>query len=326
MKIAMISTTFLTTPPAKSGGTERVVSILTEGLVKRGHEVTLFATGDSKTTAELDYLYPHPEWSWEKEAAHARYAFSKAKKFEIVHNHSYLGLPLVQDSPVPTVTTIHSLSDSYRQYKDGLYICISNRQRFIFRDLKKVRVAYHGLEIEQFPFSPDCEDYLVWVGRFCPEKGVHHAIRVAKRLDMPLKLIGVVGDVFYYEQEIKPHLGGKIEYLGEMDERKNEIVKKAKCFLMPILWEEPFGLVMVEAMACGTPVISFNKGSAMELIHHGKTGFIVTSEEEMVEAVRQVGKIDRLMCRRHVVENFSADKMVAAHEQIYEDMLAGKFR
>lgn len=326
MKIAIVSTTFLSTPPTHYGGTERIASLLADGLCKKGHDVTLFATGDSKTAAKLDFIHAQPAWSWEKEVAHARYAFSQAHKFDIIHNHSYMGLPLIQDCPVPAVSTIHSLSYLYRRYKDNLYICISNRQRFIFRELKKVRVAYHGLDVNSFPFSPQCEDYLVWVGRICPEKGVHHAIYVAKKLDLPLKLIGVIKDVYYFEQEIKPHLGGKIQYLGEMDEEKNHIVKKAKCFLMPIQWEEPFGLVMIEAMACGTPVIAFNRGSAMELIEHGKTGYIVTSREEMAQAVGKIDKIDRAYCRSHVAQKFSLENMLTAHEKIYEEMLTGKFR
>lgn len=326
MKIAIISTTFFSTPPAKYGGTERVVSLLADGLWQRGHDVTLFATGDSKTPAKLDFIHEQPAWSWKREVAHARYAFSKAQEFDLIHNHSYLGLPLIQDCPVPTVSTIHSLSPIYRRYKNNLYICVSHRQRFIFREIKKVRVAYHGLDVNHFPFSAHSEDYLVWVGRITPNKGVHHAIYVAKKLGLPLKLIGIIGDTSYFEQEIKPHLGNEIQFLGEMDESKNHIVKKAKCFLMPLEWEEPFGLVMAEAMACGTPVIAFNKGSAMELIEHGKTGYIVTSREEMVQGVKKIEKIDRVYCRRHIEKNFSLDKMLTAHEKIYEEMLTGKFR
>lgn len=326
MRIAIVSTVFLRTPPEKYGGTERVVANLADGLVDAGHDVTLFATGNSITKAKLDYLYDVPEWSWEKEGRHARYAFAKAGDFDIVHNHSYGGLPLAQDSPVPTVSTVHSLSASYRQFKSNLYIAISQRQRFIFRDLKKMRVIYHGINLNDFPFEEKSEDYLVWVGRFCPEKGVHHAIKVAQALDIPLKLIGVVGDGSYFNTKIKPHLSEQIQYLGEMGEEKNHIVKRAKCFLMPIDWEEPFGLVMVEAMACGTPVIAFNRGSVMEVIEHEKTGFIVTSEDEMIEAVQKIDRIDRYKCRQHVQANFSVERMVLNHEQVYKEMLAGKFR
>jgi glycosyltransferase involved in cell wall biosynthesis len=252
MKIAIVSTIYTRTPPDKYGGAGRVVASLADGLSVLGHDVTLFATGDSLTQAKLDYLYDSADWSWEKEGRHTRYAFGKAANFDIIHNHSYGGLPLCQDSPVPTVTTIHSLSASYRQFKNNLYIAISQRQRFIFRDLRKMRVIYHGINVNDFPFEEQYDNYLVWVGRFCPYKGAHHAIKVAQVLDLPLKLIGIIGDVNYFNSSIKPYLGEKIEYLGEMGEEKNEIVKKAKCFLMPIEWEEPFGLVMVEAMACGT--------------------------------------------------------------------------
>lgn len=326
MKIAIVSTVFLRTPPAKYGGRERIASYLAEGLVKRGHDVTLFATGNSITTAALDYLYENPEWSWDKETSHARYAFAKAEQFELIHNHSYLGLPLVQDCPTPAVTTMHSLSESYKKYRDNLYIAISNRQRFIYRELKKIRVVHHGIDVTQFPFAAEGDNYLVSVGRICPAKGVHYAIEVAQLLDLPLKLIGIIGDLHYFNFEIKPHLQGKIEFLGEMDESKNEVVKGARCFLAPIEWEEPFGLTMIEAMACGTPVISFNKGSAMELIDHGRTGFIVTSLEEMVQAVRLAEKINRPTCRQHVAKNFSVDKMVELHEKVYQEILEGKFR
>lgn len=326
MKIAIVSTVFIRTPPEKYGGTERVVATLADGLVRLGHDVTLFATGDSVTQAKLDYLYDKPDWSWEKEGRHARYAFAKAGNFDIIHNHSYGGLPLAQDCLVPTVSTVHSLSASYRQFKNNLYIAISQRQRFIFRELRKMRVIHHGINIDVFPFQEESQDYLVWVGRFCPEKGVHHAIKVAQALDMPLKLIGVIGDVNYFNTTIKPYLSEQIQYLGEMGEEKNHIVKKAKCFLMPIEWEEPFGLVMVEAMACGTPVIAFNRGSVMEVIEHGKTGFIVTSEDEMIEAVQKIEEINRLECRNHVKEKFSVEQMVANHEIVYREMLDGKFR
>ena len=326
MKIAIISSIFLKTPPDKYGGTERVVATLADGLVNRGHEVTLFATGDSKTKAKLDYLFELPQWSWEKEGAHARYAFSKAVDYDLVHNYSYSGLPLVQDSIVPTVSTVRSLSNIYRQFKNNLYIAISQRQRFIFGELKKMRVAYHGINVEHFPFESESEDYLVWVGRFCPDKGVHHTIKVAKALNMSLKLIGIMGDIEYFNTAIKPYMGEQIKYLGELGEEKNHIVKKAKCFLMPIEWEEPFGLVMVEALACGTPVVAFNRGSVMEIVSHGKTGYIVTSVEEMIQAVRKVDGIKRSKCRQHVAANFSVEKMLVSHEQIYKEMLEGKFR
>jgi len=326
MKIAIVSTAFMRTPPEKYGGTERVVATLADGLVRLGHDVTLFATGDSVTLAKLDYLYDKPEWSWEKEGRHARYAFAKAANFDLVHNHSYGGLPLAQDCPVPTVSTLHSLSATYRQFKNNLYIAISQRQRFIFRELKKMRVIHHGLDLNDFPFQEESEDYLVWVGRFCPDKGVHHAIKVAQALDMPLKLIGIIGDSNYFNTQIKPHLNDQIQYLGEMGEERKQVVKRAKCFLMPIEWEEPFGLVMIEAMACGTPVVAFNRGSVLEVIEHGRTGFIVTSVDEMIKAVRNIGEINRLDCRNHVRENFSADRMVANHELVYQEMLEGKFR
>ncbi|MDS1030181.1 glycosyltransferase family 4 protein [Bacillota bacterium LX-D] len=326
MKIAMISTNLLRTPPVMYGGAEKVISLLTEELVKRGHEVTLFATGDSLTSAHLNYLYEKPDWSWEKETKFAQYAFANCKEFDLVHNNSYPGLEMAQFCPVPTVTTMHSLSAHYKKYRDNMYIAISSRQRFLFRELRKVRVIHHGLDVNQYPFSSDCDNYLVWVGRICWEKGVHHAVQGARKYGLPLKLIGPIADEDYFSQKIKPYLGGKIEYLGEMGESKNQIVKKAKCFLMPIEWEEPFGLVIIEAMACGTPVIAFNRGAVMELIDHGRTGFIVTCPEEMFQAVENIDQIDRLNCRQHVMKNFSIEKMASDHEKAYLDILKGKFR
>lgn len=344
MRILQIAPLWEAVPPPAYGGTEAVVYALVEELVRQGHEVTLVASGDSSTSARLVSFYPRSlrsahdlddkrPYTWH----HAVMALGDARNYDIVHNHAgeeVMALShLLPD--VPMLTTMHCLitpdTKIIWDHYQGYYNTISWSQRRLMPEVAGgtfVGAVYNGIDVASFPFDPDKEDYLLYLARISPDKGAHLAVEVARRTGLRLIMAGKVDpnpvDTAYFSSVVKPLIDGRqVTYLGEADQvLKRELYRKAMCVLKPITWDEPFGLVMAEAMACGTPVIAFNRGSVPELIVDGETGYIVDNLEEMVAAVYRVDKIDPWRCRRHVEENFDGPVMADNYLRVYERILA----
>lgn len=339
MRILQIAPLWERVPPTGYGGTEAVVSVLTDALVRAGHEVVLRASGDSLTPAELRSVYPRSlrtaaevgdgtphDW------VHAAAAIADAEGFDIVHNHA--GEPvmaLAGLTDVPVLSTMHCLitpdTRIVWEHYDGYYNTISRAQIKTVPPMERPRhagVVYNAIDAAAFPFSAEKEDYLLCLNRVAPEKGTHLAVEAARRVGRKLVIAGKVdgADVEYYETVVKPLIDGRdVVFLGEADYRlKRELYVKAACVLMPICWEEPFGLVMVEAMACGTPVIAFARGAAPEVIADGETGFVVQDVDSMVEALGRIDTIDPARCRRHVEENFDIPVMMEGYLRLYREI------
>lgn len=340
MRIAQIAPIIERVPPKKYGGTERVISCLTEELVKRGHDVTLFATGDTETSAKLVSTYPHalretfPEPSVKRTIwghRHVATAYKMRHQFDIIHDHtSWLSAGLAHMSRVPVVMTLHSAFTPetialFESFDNPYLVSISDSQRKPAADLNYISTVYNGLPLSTYPFSLKHDGYLLFVGRFCEEKGPHFAIEVAKRLHLPLILAAKLEEGegrVYFEKFIKPHLSDTIRWVGEVDEQeRNKLFSKALCSLHPVTWPEPFGLTLIEAMACGTPVVAFDQGSIPEVIKHGSTGYVVHNVDEMTAAVSRIDRIDRRECRRHVLKYFSVEQMVDNYELVYDAIL-----
>ncbi|MEI8143355.1 MAG: glycosyltransferase family 4 protein [Candidatus Berkelbacteria bacterium] len=344
MKIGVIAPLAYPIPPKTYGGTESVIYFLVEGLVSKGHEVTLFATDDSETSADLDSTYAKQITGLPLERKNAfqtlkriNYIASISDKFDLIHNHDGL-VPMCQSEyfKVPMVTTSHTdLSrtigdDVIRQelFRNNNIISISNSQRKGFPEAKYIGTVYNGT-VSLDDYSLGCGgDYLVWIGRFNPYKGAKEAIEIAKKAGKKLFLAAKIEEENrdYFDQYIKPELDDdSIVYLGEIGlQEKVKLLMGAWAYLMPISWDEPFGLVMIEAMACGTPVIAFNRGSVPEVVEDKVTGYIV-DEGDIDAAVAAVGAIDKIKredCRKRVQDNFSIENMVSGYERIYEDIIA----
>jgi glycosyltransferase involved in cell wall biosynthesis len=346
MKIAMIAAPIERIPPTKYGGTERVVSALTEELVRKGHKVTLFASGDSKTSAELSSAFSKPLREAYPSASeimkrvqttmlHLGKAYARQDEFDIIHDHtSYFGMTYAQSSRTPVVATLHGeLNPSnvamYEKLDKSYFVTISHAQRKLAQLLKYAATVYNGLQLQHYPFGSKSKGYLLAVGRFAPEKGIHNAIIVAKKLGKELIIAAKLEDQHkeYFEKMIKPFLNDKIRWVGEVGEKqRNMLMSGALCFLHPLEWEEPFGLTLIEAMACGTPVVAFNRGSMPEIIKNCKNGYITEGIESMVNAIKQIGKISRKECRTYALENFNAKKMAQDYEMVYESILENQYR
>ena len=338
MRIAQVAPLFESVPPRLYGGTERIVSFVTEELVRRGHDVTLFASGDSRTTARL---VPVVERATRFESAtHAilgaefirelGMVFSRASDFDVIHCHvDYLAFPFDDLTPTPTVHTIHGRLDLphlvavYRQFSTVPLVSISDAQRAPLEPLgvRWAGTVYHGLPVERYAFAPVDSGYLAFLGRISPEKQADLAIEIARRVGLPLKIAAKVDavDQEYFDRVVAPLLDDPlVEFLGEIGEDdKPAFLGGAKALLFPIDWPEPFGLVMIEAMACGTPVIARPCGSVPEVVDHGRTGFLASSLVELAEAVKRLDEIDRAECRRHVEQRFSVARMAEDYERIY---------
>jgi glycosyltransferase involved in cell wall biosynthesis len=344
MRIAQIAPLWETVPPPAYGGAELVVSLLTEELVRRGHEVVLFATGDSRTKAILEPIHPSALRLDPAVKEHAVYeamqlseVYGRADEFDIIHSHiGFAALACAQLVKTPTVHTLHGTFslDNQKAFsfsKSQPYVSISNTQREPRLGLNYVATVYNGIDpsTHKFYSEPDDAPYLAFLGRLSPEKGPHHAIEIAKRTGYTLKMAGKVDrvDVDYFEQEIKPHIDGEqIQYLGEANHvQKNHLMGNAIATLFPITWREPFGLVMIESMAAGTPVIALELGSTSEVIAHEKTGYLCQNVDECVAAVHRIDEIDRFACREHVEENFGVKQMVDGYEAVYRQLLAERF-
>jgi glycosyltransferase involved in cell wall biosynthesis len=337
LKIAQVAPLYESVPPKLYGGTERVVSYLTEALVADGHDVTLFASGDSETSARLvpcctKALRLNNYQCIDQLAHHfvmLEEVLDRADQFDMIHFHvDYMHFPLSKLSGLVHLTTLHGRLDSpdlvplYRKYKNMPVISISRNQRKPLPWVNWVGNVYHGLPEDLLPLGEGRGNYLAFLGRISPEKRVDRAIEIAKALNMPLKIAAKVdrSDRPYYEREIKHLLNTpNVEFVGEINEQqKGEFLGNAYAYLFPIDWPEPFGLTMIESMACGTPTIAFKCGSVPEVITNGVSGFIVESLDEAVEAVRQSASLDRAACRAEFINRFSAPKMAREYVKLYE--------
>lgn len=331
-------------PPKKYGGTERVISALTEELVHRGHEITLFASGDSLTSANLVSVYPRslraaripdPYGLSPQNLLNLGLAYQRQDEFDIIHDHNWLiSLPTANLSRTPVVMTIHSAFDINNRHlfetlNNVNFVTISKAQAVPLPNLNYAGNVYNGLNMETYPFSAEHDGYLLWVGRISMEKGTHYAIDVAQYLNLPLILAAKLdpADETYFKEYVKPRLSEQIRWVGEVnEEERNKLMSRAMCFLHPVTWREPFGLTLIEAMACGSPVVAFKRGSSREIVKNGKTGYVVEDVDEMVLAVSNIDKINREDCRRHALENFNVNKMADGYEKIYKKILSEKLQ
>lgn len=344
MRIAQVAPMYESVPPTQYGGTERVVWSLCEELVRRGHDVTLFASGDSQTSA---HLVPTTPQSLRRQMTREELVdvspwlhlemlskvYRRAADFDIIHSHlDHLALPLSRMVDVPTVTTLHGRLDLdflppiYSRYRDAALVSISNSQREPLNplDLNWVGTVYNGIAIERFRFEPHAGDYLVFVGRIAPEKRPDLAVEIARRSGMPLKVAAKVDpvDEQYWREEIEPlFIANDVDYIGEVnDAQKALLFAGAYATLFPVDWPEPFGLVMAESLACGTPVIALRRGSVPEVLTDGVSGFICDTLDELVAAVPRVARLDRAVCRREA-ERFGGDVMAAGYEAVYQKLM-----
>lgn len=342
MRIAMVAPLIESVPPSLYGGTERVVSVLTEELVSRGHEVTLFASGDSRTRARLLAPCPHGLRLDPEARDYIAYTlvelsqvYGRATEFDVIHNHNdYLGFAFARLATTPTVTTTHGRLDLaevrriYGYYPEQRLVSISNDQRRWLPAANWVATVYNAIDLANYHFRAEPGDYLVFLGRISPEKRPDRAIEIARDVGMRLLIAAKIDAVDrpYYEHAIEPLIRtnrGLIEYIGEVNEReKDDLLGKAYAYLFPIDWPEPFGLTMAEAMATGTPVVAMRAGSVPEVVEHGVTGFVCQSLRELIEAVPQVARLDRHACRAHIEQRFAPSVMAAGYERAYAAAIA----
>lgn len=334
MRIAQIAPLQVAVPPHNYGGTERVIANLTEALVRAGHEVTLFASGDSQTSARLisptaRALGFHADvdaQAYHLAMLHDIYAY--AHHFDIIHSHlDYLTLPFAQQSATPTVITLHGRLDTpayrrvFQSYRDVPLIAISASQRNELAGVNWLATIHHSVDVASFPYSPTPGAYLAFVGRISPEKRPDTAIEVAKLANIPLKIAAKVDpkDQKYFEREVQPLLDHPlIEFLGMADEpTKRQLMRDALALVSPIDWPEPFGMVFIEALACGTPVLTCPRGSAPELLRDGVTGYMRTTAEELAEAARHVASVSRAGCRAYAERHFNLDRMAQEYTEAY---------
>jgi glycosyltransferase involved in cell wall biosynthesis len=339
MKIAQVSPIFERVPPAAYGGTERVVSYLTEELVKQGHDVTLFASGDSTTRAQLVSvtdksirLDPQRQ-DWLIYLMMMLDQVSElAAAFDVVHFHTdFVHFPIAKLLNTAHITTLHGRLDFpelvpfYKHFSKMPLVSISNSQRAPLPDVLWTGTVYHGLPSEMYTFQPEAGDYFAFIGRISPEKGVDRAIDIALQCGVPLYIAAKVDhlDQAYFNQQIKPLLEHSlIEYVGEIaDREKHELLGHARALLFPIDWPEPFGLVLIEAFSCGTPVIAYRHGAVPEIMEDGVTGFIVTNQEQAVQAAQRIDIIDRKRCREVFDRRFSVERMAENYLALYRRVM-----
>jgi len=342
MRIAQVAPLFESVPPTLYGGTERVVSYLIEELVRQGHEVTLFASGDSQTSARLVPGCPRALWSdptcRETLPHHVRLVdlvAREAQRFDVIHFHlDYLHFPMVDRIPCPTVTTLHGRlhppdeQPLFEAFPEVLLVSISNDQRRPIPCANWQGTVYHGLPRDLHTFREAPGSYLAFLGRLSPEKGIEQAVEIAGRSGLPLRVAAKIypEERPYYEQILEPLFRASpwVEFVGEVGGRtKDEFLGNARALLFPINWAEPFGLVMIEAMACGTPIIAFRRGSVPEVMTDGVTGFVVDNVDEAVRAVDQVATLSRHACRQVFLKRFDAARMARDYLEVYRKQIAG---
>jgi glycosyltransferase involved in cell wall biosynthesis len=334
MKVAILAPIAWRTPPRKYGPWEQVASNIAEGLVEKGIDVTLFATGDSITKGKLEYICekPYAEYSeldpkvWE--SLHISHMMERADQFDLIHNnYDFLPLSYSRLIKTPMLTTIHGFSSpkilpAYKKYNStGYYVSISNSDRS--PELDYMATVYNGINTNEFIFRSISEDYLLFFGRIHPEKGVYESIQIAKKSKRKLIISGLIQDQQYFDHKVKPFINkDEIIYVGNSGPtERNKLLGGAKALLHPISFEEPFGLSVAEAMLCGTPVIAFNRGSMKEIIVDGKTGFLVNTIDEAVDMISNIKSINRKYCREWAKSKFSQQKMIEGYQAVYEEIL-----
>jgi glycosyltransferase involved in cell wall biosynthesis len=340
MRIAVLSPVWFPVPPSGYGGIEWIVSLLADGLADAGHDVTLFASGDSHTRAKLDAVFEHApserigQTFWELQ--HALNCFARHKDFDVIHDHTGLmGLALGGLLATPLVHTVHGPvsgqpGDLYEQVvrmaPRARLISLSMSQRAPRPQLPWIANVPNALDLSFYPFRPERGDYLLFLGRMSPDKGAHRAVAIALETGLPLKIAGKCAEPAeqaYFAEYVRPHLGGGREYVGEVSHgEKVELLQHARATLFPISWEEPFGLVMIESMACGTPVIATGWGAVPEVVDHGRTGIVVGEWREMEDVLEAADALDSNVLRREVEERFTPERMVADYVAAYEVALA----
>ncbi len=334
MHIAMLSPIAWRTPPRHYGPWENVASLITEGLVSCGHEVALFATADSQTSGTLHAVCPR---GYEEdrslipkvwECLHISELFDHAGEFDIIHNNfDFLPLTYTGLTATPVVTTIHGFSSPgilpvYKKYNHTVsYVSISDADRS--PELDYIKTIHHGIDIRQFNFQPAPDNYLLFFGRIHNDKGARQAIEIARACNKKLIMAGIIQDQAYHDQYVAPHVDDdKVVYVGSVGPvERDRLLGKAGALLHPIQFDEPFGLSVIESMACGTPVIAFNRGSMPELIENNKNGFLVDNVDEAIDSVAHIKEIDRAGCRGHVERHFTVDRMVEQYIEVYEMIL-----
>lgn len=341
LRIAQVAPLYESVPPKLYGGTERVVSYLTEALVELGHDVTLYASGDSTTKAVLRSVCRHAlrldKTSIDPHADHVYMAeriYQDAGEFDVLHSHIDYGIfPLLRRMETPHVTTLHgrldipNLYNLYREFNDEPVISISDRQRMPLPWANWQRTVYHGVPEKLFKLHEKPGKYLAFLGRISPEKRVDHAIEVAKHAGIPLKIAAKVDKVDrdYYEAVIKPLLHDGVEFIGEIgDADKSEFLGNALALMFMIDWPEPFGMAMIESLACGTPVIARARGSVPEVIEHGVTGYVVDNIPEAINAAKDISRISRKRCREIFEKKFTATRMARDYIAVYEKLIMAK--
>lgn len=344
MKIAQISSIYLSIPAKTHGGTERIVFELCRHLTKRGHEVRLFASGDSKVDCPLDSVLPvaslyDPQSTFylekEFEARNTYNLYRQASRFDVIHAHWPTLAPYFSCfSPTPTLLTYAYIEkDLHDYYRRGLPrcfpVCISRAQARMLGD-ESLPVVYNGIAADEIPFNDKPEDFFIVVGRMTPGKGIAEAIRIATRAKVRLLIVGDVTSHLpwskdYYSVEVAPYIDGcKVQHIPQLPhDELMQTFARAKGFLFPSQWEEPFGMVVAEAMAAGTPVLAYRRGSMPELVNDGETGYLVADEAEAVKAIHKIEQLDRRACRKWVQERFSVEQMVDGYERLYRE-IAGK--
>jgi glycosyltransferase involved in cell wall biosynthesis len=335
MKVAVLSPVAWRTPPRMYGPWEQIASNIAEGLIAEGIDVTLFATGDSITSGKLESVCEHPYSEHTEldpkvcECLHISYMMEKADKFDLIHNNfDFLPLTYSRLIKTPMVTTIHGFSSPkilpvYKKYNNaGFYVSISDSDRS--PELNYIATVYNGINTDEFTFNQVPEDYLLYFGRIHPEKGTYESIQIAKQSGRKLIISGLVQDQDYFDNKIKSFINDNdIVYVGNSGpEKRDKLLGEAYALLHPISFEEPFGLSVIEAMACGTPVIAYNRGSMEELIIHGKTGFLVQNIHEAVKAVNSVRHINRKHCMEWVTSKFTRQKMIEGYLDVYKSVLS----
>jgi glycosyltransferase involved in cell wall biosynthesis len=339
MRIAQIAPLAESVPPKLYGGTERVVAWLIDELVDLGHDVTLFASGNSQTRAKLVPVWPYAFRLGRPrtdpvavQAVLLETMVARAKEFDVIHCHiDWLHLPLLTRAGVPFLTTFHGrldiagLPDVVHRFPEAPFVSISNNQRLPLPDANWLGTVYHGLPVDSLHARFERGSYLAFLGRLTKEKGPEEAMRIARDAGIPLRIAAKVpkGERGYFKEQLEPKIDGReVQLTGEVnDKTKEEFLANAAGLLFPIDWPEPFGLVMIEAMACGTPVIAYRHGSVPEVIDEGVTGFVVDSEEEAVRAVRRLGEIDRRQVRACFERRFTARRMATEYVALYEDLV-----
>ncbi len=345
MRIAQITSVYISVPPPTHGGTEMIVSLVTEELARRGHDMHLYASGDSRTAGTLHSVVEQatldqPDMTLyiekEMETRNAFELYRDGDEYDVIHAHWPVLAPYFASfTATPTLITYHyieqSLHDYYRREIPGLHpVCVSRKQAELLGE-PNLPVVYNGLDMARIPFNPAPEDYLVLVARMTPTKGIAEAIRIAKAAGERLVLIGPATRYLpwsraFYEEQVQPHVDGdRVVHIPEAPNAQVlDIVSRAKAFLFPLQWDEPFGLAMVEAMACGTPVVAFERGSAPEIVADGVSGLIVGSEAEAIRALPKAASLDRRAVRAHAEERFTYQRMVDGYEALYRELASSR--